>query len=125
MLVIKRKVGQSITIGDITIILKSSTSIAAQLAINAPRSRQIVRSELIKAETPEGNALVRLEGSSAWTDYGNVSLEEAAKLEAIQTSRNTFGLPEYEWLIEARRENDTQVLTLKVKTSIAAEVINL
>lgn len=84
-----------------------------------------MRNELIPKEDCTTNALARLEGSSAWTDYGPVSLQEAAKLEAIQTSRTTFGVPEYEWLIEARRENDTQVLTVRVKTSIAAEVIDL
>jgi carbon storage regulator CsrA len=124
MLIIKRKVGESITInGDISILLKSSNGNVAQLGISAPRRVPVMRNELISKEVFTTNALARLEGSSAWTDYGPVSLHDAARLEAIQTSRTTLGVPEYEWLIEARRENDTQVLTVRVKTSIAAEVL--
>lgn len=83
-----------------------------------------MRNELISKEVFTTNALARLEGSSAWTDYGPVSLQEAARLEAMQTSRTTFGVTEYEWLIEVRRENEETPTTIKVKTFIACEVVS-
>lgn len=125
MLIIKRKVGESITInGDISILLKSSNGNVAQLGISAPRRVPVMRNELISKEVFTTNALARLEGSSAWTDYGPVSLQEAARLEAMQTSRTTFGVTEYEWLIEVRRENEETPTTIKVKTFIACEVVS-
>ena len=125
MLIIKRKVGESITInGDITVLLKSSNGNVAQLGISAPRRVPVMRNELISKEEFTTNALARLEGSSAWTDYGPVSLQEAARLEAMQTTRTTFGLTEYEWLIEVRRDGDeTPPAIMKIKTFLSCEVL--
>lgn len=71
------------------------------------------------------NTQARLEGSEDWADYGDVALYEAARREAIKASLSTFGLPEYEWLIEVRRENDNTIpqAIVRVKTSIVAEVV--
>lgn len=56
MLVLKRRVGESITIGnDITITLKKSTNNVAHFAIDAPKSVAIVRTELINAVKNEEN----------------------------------------------------------------------
>lgn len=72
------------------------------------------------------NTQARLEGSEKWNDYGNVSMYNAAKQEAIKASLNTFGLPLFEWLIEVRRENDDEIpaSTVWVKTTVVAEVLN-
>lgn len=130
MLLLRRKVNESITIptalGTIVVTVLKYACGAVSLGIDAPRAIEVSRTEILKAPQYESNALARLEGSAAWTDYGPVSLHEAARLEAIKTGSCTWNaIPEYEWLIEARRENDTQVLTVRVKTSIAAEVIDL
>lgn len=71
------------------------------------------------------NTQARLEGSEDWNDYGDVALYEAVRREAIKASLSTFGLPEYEWLIEVRRENDNTIpqAMVRVRTSIVAEVV--
>jgi len=71
------------------------------------------------------NTQARLEGSEDWVDYGDVALYEAARREAIKASLSTFGLAEYEWLIEVRRENDNTIpqSMVRVKTTVVAEVV--
>jgi hypothetical protein len=71
------------------------------------------------------NTQARLEGSEDWNDYGDVAFYEAARREAVKASLSTFGLPEYEWLIEVRRENDNTIpqAIVRVKTTVAAEVV--
>jgi carbon storage regulator len=52
MLVLSRKLGEKLRIGDdITITLVSLTNGRAKLTIEAPRSRRILRGELLKRET--------------------------------------------------------------------------
>ena len=67
----------------------------------------------------------RLEGSDTWNNYGNLSMYEAARQEAVKTSLSTSGLPQYVWLIEVRREGDESILatTVRVKTTVVAEIL--
>lgn len=56
MLVLKRKVGESITVGDnITITLKRSSGKVAHFAIDAPKDVIIRRTELLKSPKKEEN----------------------------------------------------------------------
>jgi carbon storage regulator len=128
MLVLKRKVGESITIGsDITVIVKKSNGHYVHLAVQAPRNIAVMRTELTtnKEDNTMMNTQARLEGSDTWNDYGPVALYDAAKQEAIKTALGVT-LPQYEWLIEVRRENDdsTPAIMVKVKTSITAEIVD-
>lgn len=72
------------------------------------------------------NTQARLEDSEEWNDYGNVSMYEAARKEAVKTSLNTLVMPERVWFIEVRRENDDVILTstVLVKTTVVAEVLD-
>jgi hypothetical protein len=72
------------------------------------------------------NTQAKLEGSTEWNDYGAVSMYEAARQEAVKTSLSTLGLPQYEWMVEVRREGDSSIpaSTVRVKTTVVAEVLN-
>lgn len=69
------------------------------------------------------NTQARLEGSKDWTDYGDITLYEAAKQEAIKAALSTFGLPQYEWLIEVRRL-DFPAIMVTVRTSVVADIVD-
>jgi|694.fasta_scaffold01111_46 hypothetical protein len=72
------------------------------------------------------NTQARLEGSDIWNDYGNVSMYSAAKQEAVKAALSWLGLPQYEWPVEVRRENDDVIPAsmVRVKTFVVAEVLN-
>lgn len=131
MLVLKRRVGESITIGDnITITLKKSSSSVAHFAINAPKSVVVMRTELIKNAKNEENKMTntqaRLEGAKEWNNYGDVAMYDAAKQEAIKAAHTTLGTPECERLVEVRWEDDDTIpaIMVRVKTVVSAEIIN-
>jgi len=75
------------------------------------------------------NTQARAHGSDEWHDYGDVSMYEAARREAVKTSLSAFGSAEYrwwiEWWIEVRHEGDSTVpmRRVQVQTKVVAEII--
>lgn len=60
MLVLGRRVGESITIGeDIVVTVVEMTGSQARIGITAPRSVQVLREEIYKAMQEENRAAVR------------------------------------------------------------------
>lgn len=127
MLVLKRKVGESVTINnDIVVTLQQTRGAYGYLAIDAPESISIMRTELITVSKAKTNKQARLQGSDAWHDYGRVSFNEAARQEAIKTAMQCSCVA-YEWLVETRSENDddtTPPRIVKVRTFITADIVD-
>lgn len=71
------------------------------------------------------NTQARAHGSDEWHDYGDVSMYEAARREAVRQSLSAFGSAEYRWLIEVQHEGDSTVpmSRVQVKTNVVAEII--
>lgn len=71
------------------------------------------------------NTQARAHGSEEWHDYGDVSMYEAARREAVRQSLSAFGSAEYRWWIEVRHEGDDTVpmCRVPVKTKTIAEII--
>jgi hypothetical protein len=69
------------------------------------------------------NTQARLKGSKDWNDYEDVTLYEAAKREAIKSALNCPGWPQYDWLVEVRRD-DFPAMMVTVRTSITAEIVD-
>lgn len=68
------------------------------------------------------NRQARLEGSSDWIDFGDVTFFQAIRSLAIQTSgKHGIGL----WVIECRCSSDPEKIeTYEVLTTIHAEILN-
>lgn len=70
------------------------------------------------------NRQARLEGSSIWNSYGNVSFFEAIKAEAIRTSKRN-SICEAVWEIECRCETEPDVMdSFEVQVNLHAEILN-
>lgn len=127
MLKIKRKVNESFVVGDAKIRIEIIGSKSVHLSVDAPRSIRVSRSELIKAKKPDAtrNVQARLEGSSRWHDYGDVSRDAAAHSEATAEAIQT-GIPGYLWIIEVRIEGDDSSRAFaRVQTFVGADVLSL
>ena len=55
MMVIKRRAGQSVRIGDVTVVVLEVQRSAVRLGIEAPRELEVVRSELESKEKTDGD----------------------------------------------------------------------
>ncbi len=71
------------------------------------------------------NTQARPCGAEEWHDYGDVSMYEAARREAVRTSLSAFGSAEYHWWIEVRHEGDNTVpmARVQVQTEVVARII--
>lgn len=75
------------------------------------------------------NRQARLDGYDDWNSYGNVSMYEAARQEALVHSMRAamrYGSPNYTWFVQVRCEGDPRmpVARVEVKTTLVAEVVN-
>lgn len=75
------------------------------------------------------NRQAMLDGDLRWNDYGNVSLYEAARQEAIKASIDASrggGMPNYTWFVLVRCEGDSRVPVsrVEVRTELVAEIVN-
>lgn len=72
------------------------------------------------------NRQARLQGSTPWYGYGDVSLLEAARRHAAKEFRYCGGSIDWTWVVEVRCETSPEipVETYQVRTSVHAEVLD-
>ncbi len=85
----------------------------------------IVKPDKSERSNKMTNTQARAAGAEEWHDYGDVSMYEAARREAVRTSLSAFGSAEYSWWIEVQHEGDSTVpmSRVQVRTKVVAEVI--